>query len=807
MLRFSVVADEAELQDAVFEFQQYLSDHKPPLMVADSIDLLLRRPPAFVAAQIQAWVGAQPLTAPVSDYLYHGARKIWTVAELDLLPKEVVATYVRQLTPALLAYCPDVDRDLLRENLERLGQAIAQPQAGPTVLHRQPGEAAQAPSTLPPSSERGLSREVRRLSLLLEHLRPLAATSAPPEKRSEMASQFMTVAAVQSQTPVELDTNLAPLRSVGIDTGTEQVFRTLAANIAGWLLPRVEGYSLPAVSSQQLTAMRQIVTLADDPAEAAKRFRELVKAAVEQFNEGQLGRAVSMFELAEKLAGEQKVQPQFVDAVRLQGHDFLDNERMRRYSERPDYRHQLRTVLSFYRALQPPGLLKSLADEPRREQRHLLLALLEVHEQDARQAAWETLLASLEEGATPDAYFQRNLVYLLRIIPRPDTASVEDEITAVMRTASRTTPPPLVKQVIAFLSSTRHDKAERALITYLKVFENMLLQPETAAYDAQELEVLLDRTCAALARYGTQRAWRLLIDHGLKSEARLGSPFLRLAEAGRLDLSQSRDVVERIVTAIRAELPRGGMLGLVNKKNEDKAASLIQALGGTPLPEVKELLQDIAIRFRDRHLGEVASKVVSGLPTPGAPAAPPAPATLSGDLELFGLPNLLHTIYQSGLTGVLSVLGQQGKTEAMLLFDKGEYRGGQCGNVLGEEAIYQLLEKPFPGTFAFVTRSDVATLPRAGEAKDVLGLLLEGVRRYDDLKRAVALAPDDVHFKATGKPRTAPDDEDPDFVTFVWSQAAAGQTAQDCEISSSTDGFRVRRLLAQWVEEGSLQPK
>jgi len=254
------VADEAELQDAVFEFQQYLSDHKPPLMVADSIDLLLRRPPAFVAAQIQAWVGAQPLTAPVSDYLYHGARKIWTVAELDLLPKEHVAAYVKQLTPALLTYCPDVDRDLLRENLERLGQAIAQPQAGPTVLHRQPGEAAPPAAQLPASSERGLSREVRRLSLLLEHLRPLAATSAPPEKRSEMASQFMTVAAVQSQTPVELDKNLAPLRTMGIDTGTEQVFRTLAASIAGWLLPRVEGYSLPAVSSQQLSAMRQIVT-------------------------------------------------------------------------------------------------------------------------------------------------------------------------------------------------------------------------------------------------------------------------------------------------------------------------------------------------------------------------------------------------------------------------------------------------------------------------------------------------------------------------------------------------------------------
>ena len=55
-----------------------------------------------------------------------------------------------------------------------------------------------------------------------------------------------------------------------------------------------------------------------------------------------------------------------------------------------------------------------------------------------------------------------------------------------MRTAGRDSPPPLVKQIIAYLAFTRHEKAERALITYLKVFENMLLEPETAAYPPAE---------------------------------------------------------------------------------------------------------------------------------------------------------------------------------------------------------------------------------------------------------------------------------------------------------------------------------
>ncbi|HET8644962.1 MAG TPA: DUF4388 domain-containing protein, partial [Vicinamibacteria bacterium] len=389
-------------------------------------------------------------------------------------------------------------------------------------------------------------------------------------------------------------------------------------------------------------------------------------------------------------------------------------------------------------------------------------------------------------------------------IPRPEAASIEEEVDVVMRTAGRSSPPPLVKQVIAFLASTRHDKSERALITYLKVFENMLLQPETASYPVEELEALLDRTCAALARYGHARTWRLLIDHGLKSEQRLGNPFLRLAEAGRVDLSSSRDLVERVLAAIRTELPRGGVLGLVGKKNEDKAVALMQALASTPLPEVQELMKEISSRYPDRRIGELAGKILTGLVGAGKPAAA-ASVTFSGDLELFGLPNVLHTILQSSLSGVLTVVSQAGKTEGTLLFDHGEFRGGQCGSVTGEEAVYQLIEKPFPGTFAFVKREDVKSMPRVGEPRDVMALLLEGVRRYDDFQRAAAVAPDTATFKATGTPRSTPSDEDPDFATYVWSQASSGRSPLEAETSISTDSYRVRRLLALWVEEGALR--
>jgi hypothetical protein len=792
---------------------QYFSDQKAPLMVADSVALLLDYSPDFVAAQIQAWVASQALTAPIGDYLFHAAKKISMMGEFELVPKDALSVHLEKLSDALLQYCPDAERDVLKQNLGRLGAATKVTAANQAaVLHRPSGiqtaqtpqapPAQQAPAAQSMAADPELARSLRRLSLLLENLRPLAA--APVEQRSEMASQFLSAAAVQSKNAQELEAHLAPLRQLGVDVETGEVFRTLAASLAGWALPQLKGQKAPAVSRDQLQAMRQIVSLADQPAEVAKRFRQMVHAAVEQFNAGHLGRAATMFELAERLSEEQKVQKPFVDALRNQGHEYLEPERLKKTARREELRGQLRPILSFFSSLRPEGLLKSLDGEPNRERRHELLELLEVHGSASRSAAWELLKASVEPGANVDPYFQMNLVYLLRILPRPEDVPVEAEVNVVMQVSGRTSPPPLVKQVIQYLGHTRHDKAERALITYLKVFENMQLQPDTASYTPDEVEKLLDRTCAALARYGTPRAWLLLIDHGLKSEARLGSPFLRLVEAGRLDFSKSPDLVKRILASLNAELPRGGVFGFAAKKNEEKAISLIQSLAGTPLPEVKEALEQIAENFGERKLGETATKALNSIASVGKP--PPPPAGLSGDLELFGLPNLLQTVSQSNLSGVLSLLTTQGETKATLLFERGHFRGGQFGPVPGEAALYQLLERPFPGTFALVSRSDLSAQPGAAPAQELLPLLMEGVRRHDEFKHAAATAPDDTPWKPSGKPRPTPlQDEAADFTAQVWQHVAAGKTPQQCESVIPADSYRVRRLVAHWVEEGALQ--
>jgi hypothetical protein len=294
----------------------------------------------------------------------------------------------------------------------------------------------------------------------------------------------------------------------------------------------------------------------------------------------------------------------------------------------------------------------------------------------------------------------------------------------------------------------------------------------------------------------------LLIDHGLKNDARLGTPYLRLAEAGHLDLSSSRDMVTRMVAALRAELPRSGLMGLVAKKNEDKAVALIQGLAGTPLPEVREVLQEIARNQTGQALGEAATKALTALAAVGKPPPPPS---LTGDLELFGLPNLLQTIGQSQLSGVLSVMNADRQTRATLLFEAGQFRGGETGGVKGPEAVYELLERPFPGTFAFISRADIASRDGLRAPEDLFPLLMEGMRRYDEFKQAAALVPDKAKLKATGKPHTAGDEEKGDLPAAVWTHVAAGKTPEECEASLGVDSYRVRRLLAHWVEEGALQ--
>jgi hypothetical protein len=822
------MAESTNLQEAVYELQQYFADRLAPLMVADAMELMLRYPASVLAHEVQAWSNQQQVAGAEgytpADLLYHAAKKVALMGEFNLVPVDALRSYVTELGRELLPYCPDEDREKLATSLEQLGSLKTLTGGGAgadplRILHKQ-AEKAKPAEPAAPKGFGALAGGLKRLGLLFDRLKPQGPTSlqlgqpqrpgaaaAAVERRNEVTSAFVATAATASKSAKELDENLAPLKQVGIEPGMDKIFRALASTLPGWGMIAGGGGAAPqSVSGAQINAMRQIVSLVDDPGEAARRFREMVHSAIEQFNDGYLGRAVTMFELAERLAVEQKVQASFVDPLRA-GHEKLAPDRLRKFADRGDTRTNLRTVMNFFVALRPEGLLEQLNGEPKRERRHELLAMLEVHGAPARAKAREMLQFSVDDpqSAYRDPFFQMNLVYLLRVIARPEEVFLEDEVNLVMRATDKDSPPPLVKQVIAYIAAVRHDKCERALITYLRLFENMLLDPANSPYSPAEVETLLDRTCAGLARYATPRAWRALVDHGLKSEVRLGSPTARLVEAGRQDLSGSPELIDRLIVALKGELPKS-VLGFTVKKNDDRIIWLVQALSGTPTDQVRATLQDIVDRFPGTKFSDSSAKVLANLGASSRPAAPSA-AALAGDLELFGLPGLLQTLAQSSLTGVLTVMDTQGKSQAVVLIEKGQFRGAQYGSIKAARAVYQLFERPFPGTFAFVNRADVTPLNPNSPPRDVVGIILEGVRRHDEFKRAAALVADEAVLTVTATPATPLPDEDANLVKAVWGKIAQGASVQQCEGSVPVDGYHVRRLVAHWLEEGALALK
>jgi hypothetical protein len=120
------------------------------------------------------------------------------------------------------------------------------------------------------------------------------------------------------------------------------------------------------------------------------------------------------------------------------------------------------------------------------------------------------------------------------------------------------------------------------------------------------------------------------------------------------------------------------------------------------------------------------------------------------------------------------------------------------------EALYQLLERPVTGVFAFVPNP---TVKPKGDVHEVMGILFEGIRRHDEYRQLMLFVPDDLTLRATTtKPTPDPEEHDPSIIREIWVKASSGAPLADWETQVAADGYRIRRLVARWLEEGALQP-
>lgn len=769
-----------QIDDAIFEFHRYLSDAVAPLMVVDEVSLLLDSSPELLAVESLRWINetGQPESDQARvDLMMLAVRRIAQMGEFDLVPRASLRAYLNDLGQELVSRCPSSERAAFVDRLVAYGATLLAPNA----LLAETAAEARPPASL-------------RMAAFLNQL----STEEDGERRDEVASEFMASAALGASTREGLDESLSPLRGVGIDPATENVLNSIARNLPGW--GTIEGAPSGSPSnSERLGAMRNIVSLGEDDAEIAKRFRELVHAAIEQFNTGNLGRAQSILGLANHMVDEGRVKPEFVESLRGAA-AYLDQTQLKAATEQTNAYPALRSVMAFFTALAPEGLINSLRDEADEAARRDLESLFEVHGPAARAEALKVLSA---EPATTPVGFLSSLLRVIRRIPRP-AGPLGAEADLIVRFAGRGIDPLVATQAIYCLGQSAGERTDRALVGLLRTYEGLLTRATpTASPSANELSDLAARTCDALAQTATPRGLLAMVDHGLKTAIELGDCASRIAEASRVDFSAHPELMKRLLDALKAELPRA-VLGVRLKKDLGRAISFTRALSGTPHADVRAVFEGIQKKHSNEELGAAAEQAIEAWNAKAGPQEPVAASTLSGDLGFFGLPMLLQTLEQGATTGCLSLIDRSGQPLAQVWLDSGKMAKASFRRLESESALYEMLIRPFPGTFSFVHRSDVPDPGPQGPVS-VTSLVFEGIRRYDEWKKAAALVGDHVHLSATGTPNQVETSEPPDFVTSLWNAATLGATPDECESTLLADSYRIRRLLSAWVENGALR--
>jgi hypothetical protein len=804
--------------------RQYLSDAIPPMIFAESADDLFNLPVKTTAASILGWVAAQSQigeAVTTSDYLYHAVKKFHLLSELELIPRDRVQTFTRALNHFLLENCPDHERQTLASNLENLehadGAVIGQVPVGgqPTGVHYVRPRAEQPrPQTQPSPPEAGPAAGVLgnpRVGMMLNRLR----SGVPPSpqygtaslSRVPLVAGILSEAASLATDDAELESSLGQLQQYGVPAIEEGIVRMLGQSLPDWAPPVVGGQQQES-PQRAVRAMQRIIGLASDRQEKYKRFGELVTTAVEEFNAGSLGRSVTMLDLAGRMVDEEQVEKTIIEAVHKKGYAALEEKRLRECAETEDQHYLFRRVMAFFPQLSPEELFFELETEESRDRRRLILQLLVAQGEDARAAAVETLQKVTSGEVSLPWFLERNLVHLLRMIERPEDAPLDQEIDILIYESQLEKPLPLIREAMAALGNLKSDRVIRTMVARVSELEEGLLGGRELYHTEEEIQSLLDTALTMLARTGTPEARRCLVAHGLKKEPQLGNTFARLAKLGNQDLSGDATVVKRLVRAIKEELPTKVLgVSVGGRRKAENVERMIEALAATDVPVVRQVFKELSQRYEGQSIGQTAASALAKLG-----AAPQteqtSTAALAGDLGLFGLPSLLQNLSDTQVTGMLTVLDSAGSTAATIRLDNGMILSARTGQLIGESAVYQMLEKPIPGRFIFVdSDEDTGINMEKGNPTPVQPLLFEGIRRYDEFMRAVALAPDDASFQPSDrKPTKAADEPDVELLKGVWFKAAKGATPLQCESEHHVDSYRIRRLFEHWVGEGSLVP-
>jgi hypothetical protein len=785
---------------ALAGMQKYLQDEIAPAAAAGAVAALMAQPPEVLMQHVSHWAVEQSQrdSLPVADLLLHALTKVYVTGELGLLDREAVANYLDRIMTLALRMCPAEQRETLRANVMtmRISRTTAADRPQRPVI-RLPTLTDVVKPTEDDDTSKRFSFIVDRLQRQMQS----AGAQATPPANLQTFAQLLTMAASQSQTSAQFSDYVKMIQP--LDAGKEgNIFVILGGAMPSWDMAGLgpgQGMHAPA----EVGAMEKIIDLAaEDPAATMSRFGELVTAAIAKFNDGALGATLWMLDVADETIRERKLDPVMVERIRLDAAAAISSVQLRKYAERGRH-NTLKIALGFFPTLALDKLLQSLRGEPNAERRRSLLGFIEAYGAIAR----ETAVAELErerQRSDADTYYLRNLVYILHRITRDGSTDLDRELASLTAVTARGQNIYVIKEAATALGYIRTDAAVTLLTTRLAEFEALLLRSDATVYPLPEMQKLLERVTGALARIGTSAALLTVARHGMKANPLLGDTRARLAVLAHHDLSFDEPTVQVLLKALRDDLP-GKLLGRLMASRQDSVVRLIDALSGTRHEAVEDLFQDIAARFADQEVGRAAAAVLAKWQPAAAPANGEPVPTLTGELEFFGLPSVLQSLDDMRATGMLSLRNKRRELISRLIICEGKFINARTGNIRGTEALYELLERPTPGAFAFVPYPPEKVRSATVEPLSIMPLLLEGVRRHDELQRLFAVVPDEMKFtKGTARPTTHEDEDDPELVRDVWVRASSGVPIVECERQIFVDTFRIRRLVAHWFENGAL---
>jgi len=667
---------------------------------------------------------------------------------------------------------------------------------------------------------------IDRLSHLLDRWEHVASKSTAQSStglntslagaESALLSRIIDEVASSAGSSSDLENQLRYLKDVGVSSLGGGVFKALSGSLPDWAPseePSKFAEDAPPLSGAAQT-MRKVMDLSKDPGELNERFRELISTAVEQFNSDALGRAVTVIDLANRMISQKEVDASLAANIIDEASKDLDESQLRKYSENDDKRLLLRRVLNFFPTLQIDYLMQDLAVETRRDRRRVILRLLMIHGEETRDHAIKILNDSLSGNVPQPWYVQRNLIYLIRSIPPSEEYDVDTEIDLLVRSSVPGGELPLLREALTALGQIDHPRSVKTLVARVSDLEDVLLQKGKAAHKASEIQSLLDTAIKALIRFDNKEARQCVITHGLKRRPEFGDTLARLSMLSGQDLSDDPATVNRVIEAIKAELPvKVFGVSVKTPRKAHNIGNLLDSLSGTDNAKVRLVYDSIVRKFPGEQFANAAAKALTKLdnrttidqPTDDGETV----TSLSGDLALFGLPNLMQNLADSRLEGILTVLDNAGNSTASITLSDGMMIEAATGSLTADTAVYQLLERPILGRFIFVNQPvDLTQNEGKEDGMAVMSLLMEGMRRYDEFNRAAAIIPDEGQFAATGKqPTGLPDEDDANFVNGIWVQATQGKTPIEIEKEACVDGYRVYRLFEHWVNEGALEPK